>query len=189
LPRTSVKDNEVTQAIEEKNKAFVLETFETLFNKRDYAAAERFWSPNYIQHSAHIAPAREGLFELVITLPEELRYDNALIVADSPAWATTSCTTFRSTIGQISGLCQTPFTAWTSWLMAASRSPSLTPSIIGNGAGDFNDRHLRDFSHTIYRCGRHTLCVWALWTRNRRSFDSISKFQGLTFSSSDLASD
>ena len=39
----------MTQAIEEKNKAFVLEAFETLFNKRDYAAAERFWSSNYIQ--------------------------------------------------------------------------------------------------------------------------------------------
>jgi predicted SnoaL-like aldol condensation-catalyzing enzyme len=75
-------DNEVTQAIEEKNKAFVLEAFETLFNKRDYAAAERFWSPNYSQHSAHIAPGREGLFELVKTLPKELRYDNALIVAE-----------------------------------------------------------------------------------------------------------
>jgi predicted SnoaL-like aldol condensation-catalyzing enzyme len=48
-----------------KNKAIVLEAFETLFNKRDYAAAERFWSPNYIQHSAHIAPGRQGLFDLV----------------------------------------------------------------------------------------------------------------------------
>jgi hypothetical protein len=48
------KENQVTQTIEEKNKAFVLEAFDTLFNKRDYAAAERFWSPNYIQHSAHI---------------------------------------------------------------------------------------------------------------------------------------
>ena len=46
----------MTQAIEEKNKAFVLEAFETLFNKRDYAAAERFWSPNFIQHSAQISP-------------------------------------------------------------------------------------------------------------------------------------
>ena len=43
----------------EQNKALVLEAFDTLFNKRDYAAAERFWSPNYIQHSAHIAPGRE----------------------------------------------------------------------------------------------------------------------------------
>jgi predicted SnoaL-like aldol condensation-catalyzing enzyme len=55
----------VTQTIEEKNKAFVLEAFDTLFNKRDYAAAERFWSPNYIQHSAHIPPGREGLFALI----------------------------------------------------------------------------------------------------------------------------
>ena len=47
---------------EQKNKALVSEAFDTLFNKRDYAAAERFWSPEYIQHSAHIEPGREGLF-------------------------------------------------------------------------------------------------------------------------------
>jgi len=29
---------------QESNKALVLEAFETLFNKRAYAAAERFWS-------------------------------------------------------------------------------------------------------------------------------------------------
>jgi predicted SnoaL-like aldol condensation-catalyzing enzyme len=66
----------------ERNKAIVLEAFETLFNKRDYAAAERFWSPNYIQHSAHIAPGREGLFALVRSCPETLRYENQLIVAE-----------------------------------------------------------------------------------------------------------
>ena len=76
------KENEVTQAIEEKNKAFVLEAFETLFNKRDYAAAERFWSPNYIQHSAHIPPGREGLFALVKGTPDSLHYENGLIVAN-----------------------------------------------------------------------------------------------------------
>ena len=37
---------------EEANKALVLEAFDTLFNKREYAAAERFWSDRYIQHSA-----------------------------------------------------------------------------------------------------------------------------------------
>ena len=42
--------------LEDKNKARVLEAFDTLFNRRDYAAAEKFWSPNYIQHSAHIGP-------------------------------------------------------------------------------------------------------------------------------------
>jgi predicted SnoaL-like aldol condensation-catalyzing enzyme len=51
------------------NKAFVLEAFDTLFNKRDYAAAERFWSSQYIQHSAHIEPGRDGLFRLIKSLP------------------------------------------------------------------------------------------------------------------------
>ena len=67
---------------QEKNKALVLEAFETLFNKRDYVAAEGFWSPNYIQHSAHIAPGREGLFNLVKGLPQTLRYEPGVIVAE-----------------------------------------------------------------------------------------------------------
>ena len=66
----------------EQNKALVLEAFDTLFNKRDYAAAERFWSDRYIQHSAHIAPGREGLFALIRTLPDTARYENQLIVAE-----------------------------------------------------------------------------------------------------------
>jgi predicted SnoaL-like aldol condensation-catalyzing enzyme len=68
--------------IESKNKALVLEAFDTLFNKRDYAAAERFWSPHYIQHSAHIAPGREGLFDLIKSLPPTLKYEPGLIVAE-----------------------------------------------------------------------------------------------------------
>jgi predicted SnoaL-like aldol condensation-catalyzing enzyme len=76
------KEDEMTQTIEEKNKAFVLEAFETLFNKRDYAAAEHFWSPNYIQHSAHIPPGREGLFALVKGIPDSLHYENGLTVAN-----------------------------------------------------------------------------------------------------------
>jgi len=50
----------VSEKIEAKNKVLVLETFDTLFNERDYAAAERFWSPDYIQHSAQIAPGSEA---------------------------------------------------------------------------------------------------------------------------------
>jgi predicted SnoaL-like aldol condensation-catalyzing enzyme len=65
-----------------KNQQLVLEAFDTLFNKRDYAAAARFWSPNYIQHSAHIAPGRDGLFNLIKALPNTLRYENALVIAD-----------------------------------------------------------------------------------------------------------
>jgi predicted SnoaL-like aldol condensation-catalyzing enzyme len=66
----------------EQHKALVLDAFDTLFNKRDYAAAEHFWSPNYVQHSAHIDPGREGLFALVKSSPADMRYENALIVAD-----------------------------------------------------------------------------------------------------------
>jgi hypothetical protein len=75
-------EDEVTQTVEEKNKAFVLEALETLFNKRDYVSAECFWSPNYIQHSAHIPPGREGLFALVKGTPDSLHYENGLTVAN-----------------------------------------------------------------------------------------------------------
>ena len=68
--------------IEERNKTLVLNAFDTLFNKRDYAAAERFWSPDYIQHSAHIQPGRDGLFGLVKAAPPDMRYENALITAN-----------------------------------------------------------------------------------------------------------
>jgi hypothetical protein len=66
----------------EKNKALVLEAFDTLFNKRDYARAERYWSPHYIQHSAHIAPGRDGLFNLIKSLPPTLRYEPGTMVAE-----------------------------------------------------------------------------------------------------------
>jgi predicted SnoaL-like aldol condensation-catalyzing enzyme len=67
---------------QEKNKALVLEAFDTLFNRRDYITAERFWSPDYIQHSAHIEPGREGLFNLIKNLPPTLKYEPGMIVAD-----------------------------------------------------------------------------------------------------------
>jgi predicted SnoaL-like aldol condensation-catalyzing enzyme len=66
----------------EENKKLVLKAFDALFNKRDYHAAERFWSESYIQHSAHIPPGRDGLFNLVRSLPETLRYENHLVVAE-----------------------------------------------------------------------------------------------------------
>ena len=66
----------------EQNKALVLEAFDTLFNKRDYAGAERYWSDRYIQHSAHIEPGRAGLFNLVRSMPATLRYESQLILAE-----------------------------------------------------------------------------------------------------------
>ena len=72
----------MNQTTQESNKALVLDAFDTLFNKRDYQAAERYWSPNYIQHSAHIPPGRDGLFELVKNSPATLKYENQLILAN-----------------------------------------------------------------------------------------------------------
>ena len=37
----------MTTTSPEENKALVLKAFDTLFNKRDYIAAERFWSDRY----------------------------------------------------------------------------------------------------------------------------------------------
>jgi predicted SnoaL-like aldol condensation-catalyzing enzyme len=72
----------ITKTSAEENKALVLKAFDTLFNKRDYEAAASFWSENYIQHSSHIEPGRDGLFNLVRRLPSTLHYENAVIVAE-----------------------------------------------------------------------------------------------------------
>jgi predicted SnoaL-like aldol condensation-catalyzing enzyme len=72
----------MTDTKENSNKALVLEAFDTLFNKKDFAAAEKFWSPDYIQHSPHIQPGRDGLFNLVRSGPAAMRYENNLIMAE-----------------------------------------------------------------------------------------------------------
>lgn len=66
----------------DSNKALVLKAFDTLFNQRNYVAAAKFWSPAYIQHSAHISPGRDGLFNLVKTLPSTLKYEPGTIMAE-----------------------------------------------------------------------------------------------------------
>jgi predicted SnoaL-like aldol condensation-catalyzing enzyme len=58
----------MTQNLEQTNKAIV--------------AAERFWSPDYIQHSAHIPPGLEGLFDLIKSLPPTLKHELELIMTD-----------------------------------------------------------------------------------------------------------
>src|ERR1700746_716396 len=72
----------MSDTIQEKNKALVLDAFDTLFNKKDYAAAEKYWSTNYIQHSAHIPPGRDGLFNLIKASPPSLKYEHGLIMAE-----------------------------------------------------------------------------------------------------------
>lgn len=70
------------QTLTETNKALVLAAFDAAFNKRDPGAAERYWSPDYLQHSAHIGPGRAGLFSLIDSLPATLRYEPGLVLAD-----------------------------------------------------------------------------------------------------------
>ena len=96
----------MSKAIEEKNKALVIEAFDTLFNQRDHVAAERYWSPNYIQHSAHIESGREGLFDLIKSIPPTVKYEPGTIVADGD---------FVIVHGRYSGLAQP-----VNWIVADS---------------------------------------------------------------------
>jgi predicted SnoaL-like aldol condensation-catalyzing enzyme len=75
--------HKMAKTIAESNKALVLEAFDTLFNKRDYKAAERYWSSIYIQHSAHIPPGRDGLYNLIRSTPATLKYEPGVIVAEN----------------------------------------------------------------------------------------------------------
>ena len=72
----------MTTQLEERNKALVLEAFNTLFNERDYAAAVRFWSSNYVQHGAHMEPGREGVLKLIKGSPASVKYEPGVIVTD-----------------------------------------------------------------------------------------------------------
>jgi len=72
----------MSRTTESQNKAVVLEAFDVLFNKRDYVAAERYWSPDYIQHSAHIEPGRDSLFNLIKSAPATLKYEPGAVVAE-----------------------------------------------------------------------------------------------------------
>ena len=65
-----------------QNKAIVLEAFDTLFNRKDATAAARFWSPDYIQHSAHVPAGRDGLFGVIATAPPEMCYEHQFAVAE-----------------------------------------------------------------------------------------------------------
>ena len=67
---------------ETDNKSLVLAAFEAAFNQRDPAAAHRYWSPGYIQHSAHIPPGRDGLFDLIGGLVPSARYEHSVVMAE-----------------------------------------------------------------------------------------------------------
>ena len=72
----------MTQTLQERNKTLLIKGFDVLFNQRDFAEAEKLWSPNYIQHSGHIPPGRDGLFELVKAFPADTKWDHGIIMAE-----------------------------------------------------------------------------------------------------------
>ena len=82
LTNKITKEVHLADTQESRNKALVLKAFDALFNRRDYAEAERYWSPRYLQHSAHIEPGRDGLFNLVKSSPPTLKYEPGVIAAD-----------------------------------------------------------------------------------------------------------
>ncbi len=65
---------------EARKKTLILEAFDALLNRRDFAAAERYFSPGYVQHSAGIGPGREGILALVRSVRRQ--YESALVVAE-----------------------------------------------------------------------------------------------------------
>ncbi|MDH7459914.1 nuclear transport factor 2 family protein [Chitinophagaceae bacterium 26-R-25] len=68
--------------LQERNKQLVLEAFDAAFNRKETDALERFWSPNYIQHSTTIPPGREGLKKAIASRPPEFHYEHGLIVSE-----------------------------------------------------------------------------------------------------------
>ena len=79
---TDANKNIVTQQFSSsQNKAIVIEAFDTLFNRRDTQKAERFWSPDYIQHSALVPAGRDGLFSTIMNAPE-MQYEHQLAVSE-----------------------------------------------------------------------------------------------------------
>jgi predicted SnoaL-like aldol condensation-catalyzing enzyme len=76
------KESQMTESTPARSKASALEAFERLPNKKDFVAAEKFWSSNYIQHSAHVPAARDGFVGRLKSVPPKMRYENGLIMAE-----------------------------------------------------------------------------------------------------------
>ena len=66
---------------EKENIRLVIRALDTLFNKRDYELARKYWSPDYIQRSIFVPPGKEGLFNLIPTISTEMRLEFGLAVA------------------------------------------------------------------------------------------------------------
>jgi predicted SnoaL-like aldol condensation-catalyzing enzyme len=77
----TVKGIATQQFSPSQNRAIVIEAFDTLFNRRDTQKAKRFWSPDYIQHSALVPAGRDGPFSTIMNAPE-MQYEHQLAVSE-----------------------------------------------------------------------------------------------------------
>ena len=65
-----------------RNKAVIIEVLTSAFTKRDFAALERWFSPDYIQHNPFIPAERAGLRAFVEKLPEDRQYEPGMVIAE-----------------------------------------------------------------------------------------------------------
>jgi hypothetical protein len=75
------KEIQMSESAPPRSKPVALEAFENLPNERDFVAAEKFWSSNYIQHSTHFPAACDGFLGWVKNVAPKMRYENGLIMA------------------------------------------------------------------------------------------------------------
>jgi predicted SnoaL-like aldol condensation-catalyzing enzyme len=65
-----------------RNKAIIIEVLTSAFTKRDFAALERWFSPDYIQHNPFIPGSRAGLRGFVENLPKGRSYEPGMAAAE-----------------------------------------------------------------------------------------------------------
>ena len=75
--------DEVSDDRPERNKALVLDAMTSLFQRRDVAAVERLYAPDYVQHNPHIPQGRSALQSVVAGLSSDVFYEPGLVVAEA----------------------------------------------------------------------------------------------------------
>jgi predicted SnoaL-like aldol condensation-catalyzing enzyme len=72
----------VDEALEDFNTKRALEAYDLLFNARDYEMASQYWSPGFVQRAPQFPKSRHELIDSVRQLPETLKFDCQLVVAE-----------------------------------------------------------------------------------------------------------
>lgn len=66
----------------ERNKTLVVEAMTALFQRRDPAAVEKFYAPDYVQHNPNIPQGRDALQALVGELSSNVFYEPGMVIAE-----------------------------------------------------------------------------------------------------------